>query len=301
LFGTIVLIVIENNLMATEKETALITGASSGFGYEFAKLFAKDGYDVVLVSRNGEKLQDVAQEIKSQYDVRTIVIEKDLAKQGAAEELYNEVTKQHIQIDVLVNNAGVGERGFFTDTDMDKELAIIQLNIIALMQLTKYFMKDMVERDHGKILQLASTASLAPLPLMAVYSGTKAFVYAFSQAIINELKDSNVSMTVLVPGASDTDFFHKAHAENTVIYNETSLSDPADVARDGYKALMKGKAKVVSGMKNKLQSAMSSILPEKSVANTMRKFMDETSDKQKAEEKGSGGKEKITNQPTDSK
>jgi uncharacterized protein len=301
LFGTIVLVVIENNLMTTEKETALITGASSGFGYEFAKLFAKDGYDVVLVSRNGEKLQDVAQEIKSQYDVRTIVIEKDLAKQGAAEELYNEVTRQHIQIDVLVNNAGVGERGFFTDTDMDKELAIIQLNIIALMQLTKYFMKDMVERDRGRILQLASTASLAPLPLMAVYSGTKAFVYAFSQAIINELKDSNVSMTVLVPGASDTDFFHKAHAENTVIYNETSLSDPADVAKDGYKALMKGKAKVVSGMKNKLQSAMSSILPEKSVTNTMRKFMDETSDKQKAEGKESGGKEKITNQPTDSK
>jgi short-subunit dehydrogenase len=287
--------------MSTEKETALITGASSGFGYEFAKLFAKDGYDVVLVSRNGEKLHDVATEIKMQYDVRTIVIEKDLAKEGAAEELYNEVLKQHIQVDVLVNNAGVGERGFFTDTDMDKELAIIQLNIIALMQLTKFFLKDMVERDSGKILQLASTASLAPLPLMAVYSGTKAFVYSFSHAIINELKDSNVSMTVLIPGASDTDFFHKAHAENTVIYNETSLSDPADVAKDGYKALMKGKAKVVSGIKNKLQTAMSGILPESSVTKTMRKFMDETTDKDKAEEKDSGGKEKITNQPTDSK
>jgi uncharacterized protein len=287
--------------MATEKETALITGASSGFGYEFAKLFAKDGYDVILVSRNGEKLQDVAQEIKSQYNVRTIVIEKDLANAGAAEELYNEVKKHHIDVDVLVNNAGVGERGFFTDTEMDKELAIIQLNIVALMQLTKFFLKDMVEKDKGRILQLASTASLAPLPLMAVYSGTKAFVYAFSQAIINELKDSNVSMTVLIPGASDTDFFHKAHAENTVIYNETTLSDPADVAKDGYKALMKGKAKIISGAKNKIQTAFGSVLPTKSVTKTMRKFMDETGDKSKADEKGSGGKEKISNQSTDSK
>jgi len=287
--------------MATEKETALITGASSGFGYEFAKLFAKDGYDVILVSRNGEKLQDVAQEIKSQYDVRAIVIEKDLAKPGAAEELYNEVKKQHIELDVLINNAGVGERGFFTETDMEKELAIIQLNVVSLMTLTKLFLQDMVSRDKGKILQLASTASLAPLPLMAVYSGTKAFVYAFSNALINELKDSNVSMTILLPGASDTDFFHKAHAENTVIYNETSLSDPVDVAKDGYKALMKGKSKVVSGVKNKLQTALGNVMPEKSVTKSMRKFMNESSNTEKAQEKGSGGKEKITDQTPDSK
>lgn len=287
--------------MATEKQAALITGASSGFGYEFAKLFAKDGYDVILVSRNGEKLEDVAQEIKMQCDVRAIVIEKDLAKPGAAVELYNEVQKHHVQVDVLINNAGVGERGFFTDTDMDKELDMIHLNVVALMQLTKLFLKDMVARDSGKILQIASTASLAPLPLMAVYSGTKAFVYSFTQALVNELKDSNVSMTALLPGASDTDFFHKAHAEDTVIYNETSLSDPAKVAKDGYQALMKGKAKVVSGAKNKLQTAMANIIPETTVTNTMRKYMEDSTDKSKKEEKGSGGKEKISDQSTDSK
>jgi short-subunit dehydrogenase len=287
--------------MATEKQTALITGASSGFGYEFAKRFAKDGYDVILVSRNGEKLQDVAQEVKMINDVRAIVIEKDLAKPDAAVELYNEVVNQHIQVDVLINNAGVGEHGFFTDTDMDRELAIINLNVIALMQLTKLFMKDMVARDSGKILQLASTASVAPLPLMAVYSGTKAFVYSFTQALVNELKDTNVTMTALLPGASDTDFFHKAHAEDTVIYNQTSLSDPADVVKDGYNALMKGKAKVVSGMKNKVQAAMSNIMPENAVTGSMRKFMDESSSKDKKEEKGSGGKEKITDQSGDSK
>ncbi|WP_207496673.1 SDR family NAD(P)-dependent oxidoreductase [Aridibaculum aurantiacum] len=287
--------------MATEKQTALITGASSGFGYEFAKLFAKDGYDVILVSRNGEKLQDVAQEIKMQYNVRAIVIEKDLAEPGAAVELYHEVQKQHTQVDVLVNNAGVGEHGFFTDTDMDKELFIINLNVIALMQLTKLFLQDMVARDSGKILQLASTASLAPLPLMAVYSGTKAFVYSFSQALINELKDTNVTMTVLLPGASDTDFFHKAHAEDTVIYNDTSLSDPADVAKDGYEALMKGKDKIVSGLKNKVQAAMTNVVPDSALSSGMRHYMEESSSKDKKEEKGSGGKEKITDQETDSK
>lgn len=287
--------------MATEKQTALITGASSGFGYEFAKLFAKDGYDLILVSRNGEKLQDVAQEVKMIKDVRAIVIEKDLAKPGAAVELYNEVLKLHMQVDVLINNAGVSEHGFFTETDMDKELAIINLNVIALMQLTKLFLHDMVERDSGRILQVASTASIAPLPLMAVYSGTKAFVYSFTQALVNELKESNVSMTALLPGASDTDFFHKAHAEDTVIYNQTSLSDPADVAKDGYKALMKGKAKVVSGMKNKVQAAMTNIVPESSVTATMRKLMDESTSTDKKDEKGAGGKEKITDQSTDSK
>lgn len=277
--------------MSTEKQTALITGASSGFGYEFAKLFAKDGFDLVLVSRNGEKLQDVAQEIKMQHNVRAIIIEKDLAKADAAQELYNEVQKHHIQVDVLVNNAGVGEHGFFTETDMDKELAIIQLNIVALMQLTKLYLTDMVARDSGRILQLASTASIAPLPLMAVYSGTKAFVYSFSQALINELKDTNVSMTILLPGASDTDFFHKARAEHTVIYNDTSLSDPADVAKDGYKALMKGKDSIVSGLKNKMQTAMSTILPGSSVTSGTRKFMNESSKQDKKEEKGPGGKD----------
>ncbi len=272
--------------MAIEKQTALITGASSGFGYEFAKLFANDGYDVILVSRNGEKLEDVAQEIKMNCNVRAIVIEKDLAKAGAAEELYQEILKQHIVVDVLINNAGVGERGFFTDTDMNKELAIIQLNIVALMQLTKLFLKDMVARDSGKILQLASTASLAPLPMMAVYSGTKAFVYSFTQALVNELKDSNVSMTALLPGASDTDFFHKANAENTVIYNDTSLSDPAVVAKDGYKALMQGKAKVVSGAKNKIQAALTNIVPDGTLTKGMRKAMEESTGKEN-EQKGS--------------
>jgi uncharacterized protein len=270
--------------MSTTK-TALITGASSGFGHEFAKLFAADGYDVVMVSRNAEKLSDIATDLKMKHGIRTIIIEKDLSRPGSAEWLYNEVTRQHIQVDVLVNNAGVGEHGFLTETEMDKELALIHLNVVSLYQLTKLFMKDMVARNDGKILQLSSTASLAPLPLMSVYSGTKAFVYAFTQALVNELKDTNVTITALLPGASDTDFFHKANAEDTMIYNETKLSDPADVAKDGYRALMKGKSKVVSGLKNKVQAAMSNVLPEKSVSNSMRKYMNEKKEEHKEDKK----------------
>jgi short-subunit dehydrogenase len=270
--------------MATTK-TALITGASSGFGQEFAKLFAADGYDVILASRNGEKLTDIATDLKMKHGIRAIVIEKDLSRPGSAEALYNEVKKHNIEINVLVNNAGVGQHGLLTETDMDKELAIINLNVISLYQLTKFFLKDMVARDEGKILQLASTASMAPLPFMSVYSGTKAFVYAFTQALVSELKDTNVSMTALIPGASDTDFFKKAHAEHTMIYNDTKLSDPAKVAKDGYVALMKGKSKVVSGTKNKVQVAMANVLPPETVTKGTRKFMEEKKEDKNEDEK----------------
>ncbi|HEX8334380.1 MAG TPA: SDR family oxidoreductase [Segetibacter sp.] len=261
--------------MASTKKTALITGASSGFGLEFAKLFAKDGYDVVLVSRNPERLAEVAMDLKVEYGVRTVILEKDLSVPGSAKQLYDEVKDSHITVDVLVNNAGVSERGFFHETDMEKELSIIQLNVISVFELTKLFLRDMVARNEGRILQLSSTAAKSPQPLMAVYGATKAFVYSFSQALINELKDTNVFMTVLLPGPSDTDFFHKAHAEDTRVYKRTKLSNPKDVARDGYKALMKGKGKIVSGMKNKVQVAMSNVLSNNAVTAGTRKYMDE--------------------------
>jgi len=271
--------------MVSTKRTALITGASSGFGLEFAKLFAKDGYDIVLVSRNPEKLAEVAMDLKVEYGVRTVILEKDLSVPGSAKQLYDEVIGSHITVDVLVNNAGISERGFFHVTEMAKELSIIQLNIVSVFELTKLFLRDMVARNDGKILQLSSTAAMSPQPLMAVYGATKAFVYSFSQALINELKDTNVSMTVLLPGPSDTDFFHKAHAQDTMVYKKTKLSDPRDVARDGYKALMKGKSKIISGLKNKVQVAMTSVLSNDSVTAGTRKNMDERKDTQRESER----------------
>ncbi len=179
-------------------------------------------------------------------------------------------------MNVLVNDAGQGEWGRFAETNLERELDIVQLNVASLISLTKYFLKDMVARNEGKILQVASVLGKIPSPLMAVYSGTKAFVLAFSEALIDELKATNVTVTVLLPGASDTDFFHKANAEDTVVYRETDLSDPDEVAKDGYEALKKGESKIVSGLKNKLQVTMSNILPDSITTATVRKQMEES-------------------------
>jgi uncharacterized protein len=265
---------------------ALITGATSGFGYEFAKLFAADSYNLILVARNGESLQEVARELTTTHRIEVKTIAEDLFKPHAAEEIYKTVSSWGVQVDVLVNDAGQGEYGKFIMYDIDRDVDLIQLNITSLVALTKYFAKEMVSRNSGKILQVASLLSKYPTPLMAVYAGTKAFVLSFSEALMNELSDTNVTVTVLMPGAADTDFFHKAGAERTVTYRETELSDPKDVAKDGYSALMSGESKIVSGAKNKLQAAMSNVMPGSTLASTMRKQM-EPSDKDT-------GREEIT-------
>jgi short-subunit dehydrogenase len=260
-------------------ETALITGATSGIGYELARCFAKDGYNVILVARTQEDLERVAQELAAQYGVKAYGISADLMQPGSAQKLYEEIKLEGVQVDVLVNDAGQGVWGKFTETDLQAELDIIQLNIKATVVLTKLFLKDMVARDSGKILQLASTSSKAPTPLLSVYAGTKAFVYNFTQGLINELKDTNVTMTALLPGPTETDFFNKAGAENTVVVQETNLADPADVAKDGYEALQNGESKIISGLKNKVQTAMGNFMTDEMVAETYRKQM-EPSDKE---------------------
>src|SRR5688500_11180944 len=232
---------------------ALITGATSGFGYEFCKLFARDGYNLVMVARSYDRLQDICTQITKEYGVDAWPLAKNLFYPEAAKEIYEAVIQRGITVEVLVNDAGQGEHGFFVENELQRELDIIQLNIISLVSLTKYFVKDMVARNEGKILQVASLLAVYPTPLMAVYAASKSFVLTFTESLINELSDTNVTMTALMPGASDTDFFHKAGAEHTYVYNETDLSEPADVAKDGYEALMKGERKIVSGLKNKMQ------------------------------------------------
>jgi short-subunit dehydrogenase len=258
----------------TKNKYALITGATSGFGFEFAKLFARDGYNLVLVARDPERLKEVSDELAAAYEIDARIIAEDLFNPGAAEGIYNKTKIWDIVIDVLVNDAGQAEYGNFVETDLARDMDVIQLNVTSVVGLTKFFLKDMVMRNEGKVLQIASLLAKYPTPFMAVYGGTKAFVLSFSEALINELKDTNVTLTVLLPGASDTDFFHKAGAEETVIYRETDLSAPEDVAKDGYDALMKGESKVVSGAKNKMQAAMSTMLPDSALASTMRKQME---------------------------
>jgi short-subunit dehydrogenase len=192
---------------STKQQFALVTGGTSGIGYELVKLLAKDGYNLVVVARTESDLQRVKNEISQKHGVEVQIIAKDLFDRENAFALYNEVVSKNIQIDILVNDAGHGAYGEFIDTDIRKELSIIDLNISSLVVLTKLFLKDMVARGDGKILNVSSIASKAPGPWQTVYHGTKAFVQSFTEGIRNELKDSGVTITALLPGPTDTDFF----------------------------------------------------------------------------------------------
>ncbi len=250
---------------------ALITGGTMGIGYELAKLFAKAGYNLVLVARSQDELQQSANELQQQHGGQVITIQKDLMEPNAAMELYTEVKGRGLTIDVLVNNAGQGQYGLFVEEDMQRYLEIIQLNIVSLTVLTHAFLKDMVARNEGKILQLASIASELPGPWQAVYHATKAYVLHLTEGLINELKETKVTMTALQPGATDTDFFNKADMLDSKIM-DSKLSDPAKVAEDGYNALMKGDDKVVSGLKNKVMVGASNVVPDTMLAAQMNKM-----------------------------
>lgn len=259
--------------MTTNRKSALITGATSGIGYELAQLFAKDGYNLVIVARDEQELADTADTLSRAYQIKVDTIAKDLFERQAPFEVYEAVQQKNITIDVLVNDAGQGLYGEFVDTDINRELDIIQLNIGAYVVLTKCFLREMVARNEGKILNVASIAGKMPGPLQAVYHATKAFVLSFSAAVREEIKETNVTITDLLPGATDTDFFHKADMEDAKMVREGKLADPKAVAADGYKALMDGEDKVISGMANKLRTTMSNIVPDSSLAANMHEQM----------------------------
>jgi short-subunit dehydrogenase len=251
---------------------ALITGGTSGIGLELARIFAKEKYNLVIVARNQQELNTTAAEL-SRHGVEVITLSKDLFIREEVFSIYGEIKQKGIQIDVLVNDAGQGVYGLFKDNDIERELNIINLNVSSLVILTKCFINDMIGRGSGKILNLASIASKSPGPWQAVYHGTKAFVLSFSEAIREELKDTGVTVTALLPGVTDTDFFTKADMlDSKAVQDKDSMSDPADVAKDGYDALIAGKDKVVSGFKNKAQVAMSNITPDPMSARQMNEM-----------------------------
>lgn len=256
--------------MSEYNKTALITGATSGIGHELAKVFAENGYNLIIVSRSAASLEKTAAELTGTYGSRVDCIAQDLFERENVFAVCDEVMNLGVQVDVLVNNAAQGLYGKFLETDVFKELAMLQLNIGAQLILTKYFLKEMVARQDGKILNVASIASKVPGPYQAVYHGTKAFTHSFSEAIRAEVEGTGVTVTSLLPGATDTDFFHKAKMENSRIL-EMGLSDPAQVARDGYKALMAGDDMVVSGLKWKAQVAASHFMSDSALAKMMLK------------------------------
>ncbi|HKC36129.1 MAG TPA: SDR family oxidoreductase [Chitinophagaceae bacterium] len=257
--------------METNKTYTLITGGTSGIGYELAKIFATNGHNLILVSRDEADLTITRNELlESGIDVQ--IISKDLFDRQSPFDLYNEISEKGYDVEILVNNAGQGQYGEFSDTNIYRELSIIQLNISSLVVLTKLFLQDMLKKERGKILNLSSIASKTPGPLNSVYHGTKAFVQSFTQAIATEVKDKGITVTALLPGATDTDFFNKADMQQSKMVKEGKLEDAKTVAKEGYDALMRGDQMIVSGgLKNKVKVAMSNVLSDKAAAKKMHK------------------------------
>ncbi|SJZ87537.1 SDR family NAD(P)-dependent oxidoreductase [Sediminibacterium ginsengisoli] len=260
--------------MSTTQSYTLITGATSGIGYELAKLFAADGNNLVIVARHIEDLQRVADELKAAYNIDVIVSARDLFLPSAPFELHMELREKGIVVDTLVNDAGQGQFGEFSEADIHRLLDIIQLNISSLVVLTKLYLNDMLERGSGKILNLSSIASRYPGPFHAVYHATKAFVQSFTEAIRDENKDKGVIITALLPGTTATDFFNKANMNDSKAVQEGKMADPATVAKDGYEALEAGDDMVISGFKNKFNLAMGKLMSDETKAAQMHKMQE---------------------------
>jgi uncharacterized protein len=251
-------------------QTALITGASGGIGYELAKLFAKDGYNLVLVARSAEKLNQVAAELQTQHGIRVTVVPLDLVEPSGPKFLFDQLGRERINVDILVNNAGYGAFGKFAQMPETEILDQIQLNVIALTRLTKLFLAPMLERRSGRIMNVASTAAFQPGPLMAVYYATKAYVLSFSEALANELRGSGITVSCFCPGATNTGFAKRAGVEGSRLFKQIGGMNVETVARDGYRGLMAGRTLVISGMHNWVVAESVRFAPRKVVTALSR-------------------------------
>jgi uncharacterized protein len=250
--------------------TAVVTGASSGIGLELAKLFATNGYDLVIVAED-EGIEAAADQLRS-IGPMVEPVQADLATQDGVEELWNRVQEMGRPVDAIAINAGVGVGGPFLETDLDEEINLINLNVTGAVHLAKRVVQHMSERREGKILFTSSIAADMPAPFEAVYGASKAFLLSFSEALRNELKDTNITVTALQPGPTDTNFFDRAGMQDTKV-GADKKDDPAEVARDGFEALMAGKDKVVAGsFKNVVQSKMARVTPDTMTAEMHRKL-----------------------------
>ena len=242
-------------------ETALITGASSGIGRALAHRFAQAGYDIVAVADNPSRLDEAVQELRAEHGVDVRGIASDLTEENAPHALYEELRAQGVIVDVLVNDAGVAQGGNFAETSLEQDIRIMRLNNEALVVLTKLFLRDMVARNRGRIMNLGSIAGFQPGPRLAVYHATKAFVVSFSEALQTELKDmgSAVTLTCLCPGPTATHFFERAGIEDSRAAK--MAMDPAKVANEGFKALMDGERIYIPGVANKMMTFTRRVIP----------------------------------------
>ncbi len=258
--------------LSIEKTTALITGASSGIGLELAKVFAGHGHDLVLVARDRERLERLADELRKANGITVKVVAKDLSNPTSAQELVTEIERDGRMVTSLVNNAGFDVYGNFAETDLAKELDMIQVNLVSLTRLTKLLLPAMIQQGHGRILNLGSTGSYIPSPLNAVYSATKAYVLSFSIALAEELRGTGVTVTALCPGAVSTEFQARAGMDNIRLLRFGALSAPK-VAETGYRAMFSGRRVVVPGLFNKVQVVSSKLLPGSWIARMAITFL----------------------------
>lgn len=243
--------------------TALITGASVGIGYELAKVFAEHGHDLVLVARDRAKLDAVAAECQRLGKIHARVIAKDLSLPEAPREIFDELARDGVTTDVLVNNAGFGTHGRFADIELDADVRLLQVNVVALTALTKLFLREMVARRNGRILNVASTAAFQPGPLMATYYASKAYVLHFSEAIAQEVGGQGVAVCALCPGPTATEFQKRAGIQGSRLFKGKATMDARAVALAGYKGLMAGKRVVIPGVGNKFTAATVRFAPRR--------------------------------------
>lgn len=252
-------------------KTALITGASSGLGVEFARLYASDGHDLILVARSEGKLKELAAQMEKTHSIKAHVITADLSEPGSPEPLFAQITGRGLKVDALVNNAGYGDFGFFSETNLAKELGMIQLNAASLVHLTKLCLKGMRERGAGEILNVASMAAFQPGPLMAVYYASKAFVLSFSEALANEMAGTGVNVSVLCPGPTSTGFVKAAAMEDSKLFKQGGVMDAATVASIGYRGLKSGKRVVIPGLRNKIMAQSVRFAPRSFITSVVRR------------------------------
>lgn len=249
--------------------TVLITGASGGIGYEIAKLFARDHHTLVLVARSADKLAQVASELQAHgVTVKTFAL--DLAEPPAPKFLFDQLQREGITVDILINNAGFGAFGEFAHMPEAQILGQINLNVTALTQLTKLFLPPMLARRSGRIMNVASTAGFQPGPLMAVYYATKAYVISFSEAIANELHHSGVTVTCFCPGATHTGFAKRAGNDKSRLFQQLGAMSAQKVALDGYRAVMEGRTLAISGLQNWLAAQGTRLGPRKMITAISR-------------------------------
>lgn len=253
------------NTQTEHKENVLITGASRGIGLELAREFARHGCNLVLVARDDKRLGEVASELKHSFgiDVRTIVA--DLSRPEAPQAIFDQISREQVPVDILVNNAGIASYGKFAETDLDQELRMMQVNMVSLTHLAKLFLRSMLARNHGRIVNVSSLGGYQPGgPLWAVYFATKSYVLSFSKALEVELRGTGVSVTAVCPGATDTDFKHAYQLGQTLLYRFLAMR-PEQVAKAAYGGIMRRRTVVVPGVINKI-FAIAGELPPRRIA-----------------------------------